>query len=153
MQQSHHKHAAGSSRRGPLSNRRLYKAEVDVDFVLELIKALADVDFMLELIKALAVEACKWAVLAIIGWFGFKLPAIRWSIAKTGLSRTTVLTVLAAVTISGFLNSAIAITYSHYVFARLSDWGGEPAGAPLSPTNINGGYGPITARGLESVPN
>lgn len=53
------------------------------------------------------------------------------------------ITIILAVTISGFLNAAITILYNDYELARLSEWGEE---TPLvTPANINGGHGPVTA--------
>ena len=102
-------------------------------------------EFSLEVVKALAVEAIKWGVIGAIAWTGTNFPAIRQFIGKTGISRPAVATVIAAVVISGFLNGAITIGYNYYEFTKLADWGGEPSDAPKSPTNINGGYGPVTA--------
>jgi hypothetical protein len=101
--------------------------------------------FGAELLKSLVVEACKWAIVAIIGWLIAKFPAVARSIAKAGIPRPAVLTVIAAVAISGFLSGAITISYNYYLFSRLADWGGEPSGDPQNPSNINGGYGPVTA--------
>jgi hypothetical protein len=102
-------------------------------------------DFSLEIAKALAVEAIKWAAVGIVAWVGTNFPAIRRTIGKTGISRSAVAIVIAAVAISGFLNGAFTVAYNYYEFARLADWGGEPSDAPKSPANINGGYGPVTA--------
>jgi hypothetical protein len=101
-------------------------------------------DYIYELIKALIVEGLKWSVLALCGWLILKAAPITRSIARRGIPRSMIITIIAAVTISGFLNGAITILYNEYQLARLSDWGQEP-GPPLNPEDVNGGYGPVTA--------
>ncbi|MDA9399708.1 MULTISPECIES: hypothetical protein [Bradyrhizobium] len=96
-----------------------------------------------ELIKALIVEALKWGILALGGWLILNVAPITRSIAKKGIPRSMVITIIAAVTISGFLNGAITILYNDYQIARLGEWGQDPG--PLDPKNVNGGYGPVTA--------
>jgi hypothetical protein len=85
------------------------------------------------------------AIVAIIGWLIAKFPTVTRFIRKAGIPRPAVLTVIAAVAISGFLSGAITISYNYYLLSRLADWGGEPSEGPQSPSNINGGYGPVTA--------
>jgi hypothetical protein len=101
-------------------------------------------EFLVDVFKALAVEGCKWGAVALLGWVGFKLRPIRLTVAKIGIPRSTIVTIILAVAISGFLNGAITILYDQYAFARLANWGGEPSDPPAS-ININGGYGPVTA--------
>src|ERR1700710_479229 len=101
-------------------------------------------DYIVEILKSLGIEACKWGAVALLSWLGFRFRPIKITIAKVGIPRSTILTIVIAVAASGFLNSAITILYNHYQFAQLSNWGQE-ASDPPKDININGGYGPITA--------
>jgi hypothetical protein len=71
----------------------------------------------------LIVDGCKWGILAAGGWLILKVAPVARSIAKRGIPRSMVFTIIAA----GFLNSAITILYNNYQIARLSDGVKTPA--------------------------
>jgi hypothetical protein len=77
--------------------------------------------------STLIVDGCKWGILAAGGWLILKVAPVARSIAKRGIPRSMVFTIIAAVTVAGFLNSAITILYNNYQIARLSDGVKTPA--------------------------